>query len=43
MLFCNASLIVDGRATHVFARREFEEAVEALQREGSSAARGVDP
>jgi ketosteroid isomerase-like protein len=43
MLFCNASLIVNGRAAQVFARREFEEAVEALQREGSRAASGADP
>jgi len=34
MLFCNAARISGGRATRIFARRTFEEATEALRREG---------
>jgi ketosteroid isomerase-like protein len=36
MTFCNASRIRDGRATHIYARRDFDEAVNALESEASN-------
>ena len=37
MLFCNASRIRNGRFVEISARRNFDEAVNALAREGRSA------
>ena len=37
MLFCNASRIRDGRFVEISARRSFDEAVKALEREGRTA------
>jgi hypothetical protein len=36
MTFCNASRIRDGRATHIYARRDFDEAVAALEAEATN-------
>ena len=35
MSFCNASRIRNGRATHIYARRDFDEAVRALESEAT--------
>jgi hypothetical protein len=36
MTFCNASRIRHGRATHIYARRDFDEAVAALEAQAPS-------